>query len=377
MDNHPIPQDVTNFQFRLIGEMTLKQFGYVGGGLVLAWVCLAAPVFFLLKIFLAGCCVMAGVILAFVPIDGRPADLMVLHFIKALFSPTQFIYQKTPPIVQPTRQQQQVVLPPTPKEEVKKEVAKPEKIQVESFTPVATAAVAARVEAHKSESAPVVAPVQQPSAHLAQQQEDMLKNEVKELTEALTIAKKQETQVTGPTSTEAHEKVGDLEKQLQEIMKQKQELEGQLVSLQKSLTQKRETVYTPSVATEKETTQHVKKISKQMSVGLGAPLVPDVPNLVTGVIKDPRGNVLPNMLIEVKDKDGNPVRAFKTNQLGQFASATPLSNGTYTISFEDPAGKNTFDSVELTTNGEIVMPLEIISIDAREKLRQELFGATA
>src|SRR5690349_4799220 len=95
MDNHPIPQDVTNFEFRLIGDMTLKQFGYVAGGVILGWMALASPIFFLLKLLVAGIFVLSGVILAFVPIDGRPSDVMLLHFIKALFSPTQFLYKKT------------------------------------------------------------------------------------------------------------------------------------------------------------------------------------------------------------------------------------------------------------------------------------------
>ena len=45
MDNHPIPQDVTGFQFRLIGDMTIKQFAYLAGGMILAWIFLASPLF--------------------------------------------------------------------------------------------------------------------------------------------------------------------------------------------------------------------------------------------------------------------------------------------------------------------------------------------
>jgi len=107
---------------------------------------------------------------------------------------------------------------------------------------------------------------------------------------------------------------------------------------------------------------------------VGTPFVGDAANLISGIVKDPRGNVLPNILIEVKDKDGNPVRAFKTNPLGQFASATPVINGIYTITFEDPNVKQRFDTVELQAEGEVMQPLEVISIDAREDLRKELFG---
>jgi len=83
-------------------------------------------------------------------------------------------------------------------------------------------------------------------------------------------------------------------------------------------------------------------------------------------VKDARGNVLPNILIEVKDNDENPVRAFKTNQLGQFASATPLLNGTYTILFEDPAKTHNFDAIQIEVTGEIMQPVEVISHDQRE-----------
>ena len=38
MDAHPIPQNVTSFQFKLVGEMTLKQFLYLATGMVIAYI---------------------------------------------------------------------------------------------------------------------------------------------------------------------------------------------------------------------------------------------------------------------------------------------------------------------------------------------------
>ena len=371
MDNHPIPQDVTNFQFRLIGEMTLKQFGYVAGGVVFAWIVLASPLPFLLKIIFAGLCVLAGVILAFVPFEGRPADVMILYFIKALFSPTQFVYQK---FMQNSTPQQKTFTPPAPKKEEKKNE---KKVTIAATPFMGSQAVA------QTQSLPTPEPMKeslkptQPTPVQATQ-DDVLKQQVTLLTEELAQAKTEEAhQQTGSLAeAAAHEKVIDLEQQMQTIAKQKQDLEKQLFDLQKTLAEKKQQVFTPATAQEPvQQTQHVKKIPKQMGASVGTPLVPDVPNLITGVIKDPRGNVLQNILIEIKDKDGNPVRAFKTNPLGQFAAATPLTNGIYTISFEDPQAKHSFDTVEITANGEILLPLEIISIDARERLRQELFGS--
>jgi hypothetical protein len=111
-----------------------------------------------------------------------------------------------------------------------------------------------------------------------------------------------------------------------------------------------------------------------MAKSVGLPTTPEFPNILTGIIKDARGNPLPNILVEVKDAQGNAVRAFKTNALGQFASATPLVNGDFTIEFEDQNNQHKFDKVGFKANGEIILPIEIISVDKREELRRSLFN---
>ena len=120
-------------------------------------------------------------------------------------------------------------------------------------------------------------------------------------------------------------------------------------------------------------TQNVRHIPKSLGKSIGLPTAPEDPNVITGIIKDPRGNPLGNILVEIKDTEGNPVRAFKTNGLGQFAASTPLANGTYTISFEDPKDQSKFDAIEFSAKGEVILPLEVISIDTREELRKTLF----
>jgi hypothetical protein len=76
----------------------------------------------------------------------------------------------------------------------------------------------------------------------------------------------------------------------------------------------------------------------------------------------------------VKDKEGNPVRAFKTNPLGQFVSATPLTSGVYSIELEDPKKQHAFDIIQINAGGQIMLPIEVISHDAREELRKALFN---
>src|SRR3989344_5210372 len=94
MENHPIPQDVTGFQFKLIGEMTVKQFAYVAGGVVLAWIVFSLPLLFFIKLIIVIILLFIGFSLAFVPIEGRPMAVMLSHFIRALVVPSLYVYRK-------------------------------------------------------------------------------------------------------------------------------------------------------------------------------------------------------------------------------------------------------------------------------------------
>lgn len=206
------------------------------------------------------------------------------------------------------------------------------------------------------------------------EKEQLLKKEEEYIEKELADAKTQEASaVNSPSAADMHQKVLELEKLLQETAAQRQELERQIQSLQQKLNNQGQSLYKPTAAVPKRETINVRSVPAGMAKSVGVPIAPEFPNLLTGIVKDPRGNPLPNILVEVKDKTGNPVRAFKTNGLGQFASATTLSNGTYDIVFEDTKGQNKFDTIEISATGEIILPLEIISQDAREDLRKSLF----
>lgn len=198
----------------------------------------------------------------------------------------------------------------------------------------------------------------------------------KELAEAKLVEAQQQT---AETSKSAHQNTLALEKQLKEIADQKASLEQQLLQLKKQLDFQTKPLQQPTttppaaqVAPAKPSPRLVTKLPpKPVAVVMKTP---DFPNLVTGIIKDPRGNVLSNILIEILDKDNNPVRAFKTNAMGQFASATTLTNGDYIVTFEDPRGQHTFANIAISAKGEILAPLDITSQDARDELRKELFS---
>ncbi|KUK83894.1 MAG: hypothetical protein XD98_0219 [Microgenomates bacterium 39_6] len=95
MEQHPIPQNISSYQFRLIGEMTLEQFGKLAGGCIIGLVFYALPLPGLVKWFFIIISVSAGVSFAFVPFEGRPLEDWIVSFIKSIYSPTEYVWQKT------------------------------------------------------------------------------------------------------------------------------------------------------------------------------------------------------------------------------------------------------------------------------------------
>lgn len=94
MEQHPIPRQITSFEFKLIGFMTLKQFLYLvifapAGYIV--FIIFPIP---LLNVLLGLGVGFLGIALAFMPINERPLDVWIKNIWKRLNSPTQFTYHK-------------------------------------------------------------------------------------------------------------------------------------------------------------------------------------------------------------------------------------------------------------------------------------------
>jgi PrgI family protein len=375
MEGHPIPQDVTGFQFRLIGDMTVKQFGYLAVGLVLAWIFFSIPVTYFIRIPLAGFFGLTGVIFAFVPIQGMPADTMLGLFVKALIRPNQYVYDKidtqlsevhtvqiqqaAPAGTVPSANTTPTVLPQTPAPLTIPQQTAPQPQPVMPTTPLVTITLD-----KSSVPEPILPAVQQTLPPLPQQP---ITAQPKTPSAEVVFQQPTPPPVTPPVSDILQQPM------VPSALPTLPPLQN-LQTISPTQEQVSSSESSPATPQKNEDQSFIKTIPNvpQKPVAT-APFMPDVPNLIAGVIKDSRENVLPNILIEVKDKDTNPVRAFKTNALGQFASATPLVNGTYTITFEDPKKQHRFDIIELSVTGVILPPFEIVSIDEREELRKSLF----
>ncbi|MDP2637976.1 MAG: PrgI family protein [Candidatus Levybacteria bacterium] len=327
MENHPIPQDVTGFQFKLIGNMTIKQFAYLVTGVVLAWVFLQLPTSILIKFPISAFFAILGISLAFFPIGGRPMDTMIGNFIKALFRPTQFIYEKSGTPLYFTDKNSYSA------SRQYADIAPFEKDKLKSYLTSIGDKPKNQIDEKENDFINSVASLSTNSSHFSPPPNP--------------------SPISSPYTAPQPSRIGQQPAPTPQIT-----------------TQAPLTTLVPIKKMESEKTKPLLKPLENSA----PPAIPDSPNMITGVTRDPRGNPLSNILVEVKDKDGNPVRAFRTNGVGRFASATPLSNGVYTVEFEDPKSQNKFEIISVDIAGQIVMPIEATSIDTREELRRSLFS---
>lgn len=106
MEQHPVPQPITSYEFRLVGDMTLKQFAKLASGVILALIVYGFNPPGLIKWFLIVLFVAIGVGMAFFPFEGRSIDTWIIAFFKRIYSPTQYIWKqssktKTTPVTNP------------------------------------------------------------------------------------------------------------------------------------------------------------------------------------------------------------------------------------------------------------------------------------
>ena len=435
MEQHPVPQNVTTFQFRLIGDMTIKQFGYLAGGAILAYISYILPLPFFFTWPLTVIFAFLGIGFAFIPIEERPMDIWVLSFLKSVYAPTQFVWHRVQPTTlvsnapSPTSTtsgtqtntavipSQSSVSPQTTTTQTQQTGVKPIAAALQSFytqpastavpkksffdslfswvdtlfpdtthhnaptqvappprpVPASTSTSASNAaQANATPSAPVYTPpAPLPVVRSEQNPElDTLQEQISKL----------QTELTGKTNVE--DRVLELQKEISEIKKQKQEMEERILSMKNQTTPKEPT--TPpkpaGVVSPPTAGPTVKIISPDAATRAGLPRLTTFTNVVTGIIKDNQGGLLPGVLVTVRDKEGVPLRALKTNKIGQFAASTQLPNGVFFIEVEDPRGRYMFDRAQITLNGSVMPAIEIVAkskrdID-REVLVKQIFGQT-
>lgn len=353
MQQHPVPQAITAYKFRLVGDMTLKQFLELAFGIIIAWVIFSSKINFFFKWTLGPLFGLLGFSLAFVPVEDRPLDQWIINFFKAVFLPTQFIFKsqvKAIDIFSST--------PPLPLE-TNKISANPAQLEEYLSSLPATPATAFDQAEHKYLDHIFnlfgALGIKQPTLAI-QSDHPQPTNPYKSNLKGVRVRKLFSPQVCllphatlFQTPPEPKQAVMPIVTKPASIVKPKPQ----------PLAEKPAPIVKPKplVLPAKPKAQTV---SPTFASGVVMPHSPEKPNLIAGITLDKTGKILPGVILEIRDKQGLPVRALRSNKLGQFFIATPLSDGIYQIQAEQADQK--FAIIKLEAKSEIIPPLKIQAI---------------
>lgn len=301
MEQHAIPQQISSYEFRLVGDMTLKQFLKAAAGIVIAVLINSTKMFVLIKWPLMAVFAGGGLALAFVPYQDRPLETWIAAFIKSIYSPTIYTYRKG------KKSDWTEVMVTTKKDE--EEEVREDEVKV----------MKDRTRAREFiESLPSVKREQAVSAKTTASQG-----------KSIEVEKNVVEEVVGERMRTGRE---------EEAEDWRQEKTGLNLKTQ--------------------------KLGATGTVNFGAipmPDIPEIPNLIVGMVTDLQGKIVEGAIVEIQDYLGNPSRVLKTNALGQFRSSTQLANGKYLII---PEKENyEFDRVEVNLMGKIIEPIRIKALN--------------
>lgn len=310
MEQHAVPQHISSYQFRLVGDMTIRQFGFLASGCIIGLIFYASPLAPLVKWPLIIFSVFLGFAMAFLPIQERPLDQWIVSFIKAVFSPTQFAWKrqpKQPAIFKATAKRGIIRKAPTPP---------PDRKQLTEY--LATLPT-------------------EPKSPLDEQEENFVKK-------AINMFQLAKMPIPSPLPVSAPPTPMPPVQPRRLAPKPKP----------KAFAPPRRK---PIVLPEKPTQPKKPRVEARFSPTLPFPAPPSQPNTLVGMVLDQEDKLIEGAIIEIRDSQGIPVRALKTNKLGQFRSVTPLDNGQYEIEIEKEGYQ--FDILKIRLTGAVIEPLEI------------------
>lgn len=330
MEQHPIPQQISSYQFRLVGDMTLKQFFQLAGGAIVSLIVYSTPLYPLIKWPLVLFFVLAGVALAFLPFEDRPLEKWVAAFFRSVYSPTIFNWKKE---AHPVKYFKDEVLG----QEAPLSANKAEDEKIRNYL---------------SETAGTKTPF---SSKLDSFEKTFLSGVGslfgmgQPLTpKVATISPSQEKGKEVEIPQSANIKV--------EPVPQIQEDVAGSVQAPTPLTD----TISPLVSKGFGSAQ-----AAEFSSQAAPPAPPTVPNTVTGQVLDSQGKIVEAAILEIRDAAGRPVRALRTNKLGHFMVVTPLTSGPYEL-FVEKEGFD-FDPVRFDALGEIIAPIVIRASSLKTK----------
>jgi len=318
MEQHPIPQNVSSYQFKLVGDMTLKQFFQLAGGILGGIIFYSLPLLGIIKIPLAFLSILLGVGLAFLPLEERPLEKWIFAFFRAIYSPTLFSWKKA------------VAPPKFFQDESPTDSSQQQDAALKNYLATTNAIPGALGNLEKAENGFLsklmglftITPTPTPSPAPAAT--------VPEKTPELKFPENSPVKIT-PSATHLV-----VEEKPNVVVAQNQVTTSQV---------------SPTIAGNEmvSTTQAV------FSIDAAPPSPPTQPNVVVGQIVDQDRKIVEGAIMEIRDSAGRPVRALRSNRVGHFLTVTQLDNGHYEIITEKDGYE--FAAVSFDANGNLIPPI--------------------
>lgn len=368
MQDHPLPQDITGYQFHIVGNMTLKQFAEVGAGCFVGFLIYTTNLVDVVKWPLIGLAVATGAAAAFVPFEEQPFDHWIVTFFRVIYNPTKFFWRREPKIpeifqYQPTNLkpvEAEFDLSPARRQRIKEFMTSIQQpLPDDAFDQYEQQRIDYLLQTFKSVKVSqlnVERGVIKPNLTIRAR-------DLKAKKRLNTHAESSQTSLDQGVSQKAVDPsqiAADINIpyiQAVKLPKAQEQAEDQKGLLNNELQESRNYVQN------QQTNQPLNSSSTQNATynqDLPFPSLPTNPNKPVGMVLGPNNEILANAIIEIKNQGGAVVRAIKTNTLGQFFVTTPLSRGKYSLSAEKDG--YVFQDQQLEIQDEVVQPIEIRGI---------------
>jgi len=323
MEQHPIPQNVSSYQFKLVGDMTLKQFFQLAGGLVVALIFYSSPLIAIVKWPFVIISALLGAGMAFLPFEERPLEVWIISFFKSIYSPTMFFWKKTTTPVKYFQDEPTTPVTTTEQEAALKNYTAASKNSSSSKFDFFEQSFLSKLSGlFAGQKAPVTQAVDTNTVPVPEQ-----------------IKKPVEIPQTMPTKIAVPNTPHLVVEEKPQVNTQVPQATAQQVS--------------PIIAGN----EIVSTKEAIFSLNAAPPSPPTIPNTVVGQVVDDNKRIVEGAIMEIRDETGRPVRALRSNKVGHFITVTPLDNGRYNI-VTDKEGYQ-FSPAGFEASGSLIPPILI------------------
>lgn len=347
MQQHPVPQNIASYEFKLVGDMTLKQFFQLAGGLVISFIFYATPLPGVIKWPLVIVFGLLGAALAFLPIEERPLSSWVFAFFKAVYSPTLYTTnaQAAEEVFAKSSAPADTAPMPTSIPDQPEEVKKFEQGERNFISRI---------------SAMFSGPQHTTGGPVFNQQAELSVPQANQAQTFAPIVLSDDTLPAKPQTTPDFGKLRPEETAIPVPMQQSVKV-GTTMPVpmpQQAPSPNVNQILTPVFSNSGNGTNTA--LQATFAPEAAPPAPPERPNTIVGQVITTEGKIVEGAILEIREAvTKTPVRALRSNKVGHFITVTPVQDGTYEIVTEKEGFA--FDPVRFVAENRLIPPIQIKS----------------